>query len=101
MPIATRKRPLRDRVADYFRAHPNVWVRGRAFFGIGGECAWRTRISDCRTQLGMEIRSKTVSVFRKDATTGVPRCVRRISYYQFVPPPVLTVDRRGRQRLFE
>jgi hypothetical protein len=46
---------FRDRVAAYFRARPNVWIDGDAFRNVGGKYAYRTRISECRTTLQMEI----------------------------------------------
>lgn len=69
---------LRDRVADYFRAHPNVWVDGRVLMSIGGAYASRTRISDCRRQLGMTIDNRVRTVKRKDGSKYT------VSEYMFV-----------------
>ena len=47
--------PFRDRVANYFMAHPNQEVSNWTLMELGGSQAWRTRVSECRTQLGMAI----------------------------------------------
>jgi len=39
---------LIDRLAAFFRAHPRVWFDGRELAAIGGQYAWRTRISNLR-----------------------------------------------------
>lgn len=59
------------RVAAYFKAHPGQWVDGRVLATIGGAYAWRTRVSECRTQLGMVVKNRerkvdgyTVSEYR-------------------------------------
>lgn len=51
---------FRDRVAAYFKAQPHVWIDGDAFRTIGGKYAYRSRISDCRTELGMTIIMRNV-----------------------------------------
>ena len=48
----------RDRVAGVFKRSPGAWIDGRALGRIGGEYAWRTRVSECRTQLGMNIKNR-------------------------------------------
>jgi hypothetical protein len=68
----------RDRVADHFRAHPNTWFDGLTMATLGGAYAWRTRISDCRTQLGMHIENRE----RREGR-------RVISEYRFVQPVTL------------
>ncbi len=59
------------RVAAYFKAHSGQWVDGRVLATIGGAYAWRTRVSECRTQLGMVVLNRerkvdgyTVSEYR-------------------------------------
>lgn len=43
------KRPsLADRLADYFRQRPGVWVNAFELFEVAGSFAWRSRISDLR-----------------------------------------------------
>ncbi len=65
----------RDAVALYFKAHPNVWIDGIELSRFGGMYGWRSRCSDCRTQLGMTIENRQRKVGR-----------RTVSEYLFVPP---------------
>ena len=67
----------RDLVAAHFRAHPGVWIDGMAFASIGGCYAFRTRISDCRTQLNMAILNRQRKVGK-----------RVVSEYMFVAPAI-------------
>lgn len=48
----------RDAVARLFLAFPGQWLSDQEFYGPGGRDAWRTRISDCRSQLGMNIENR-------------------------------------------
>lgn len=73
----SRTRSFRDAVALYFRTRPNVWVDAVCLEFVGGRQAWRTRISNCRTKLGMTIENRLRKV--GDVT---------ISEYRFVPGPV-------------
>lgn len=70
-------RTFRDAVAAFFRARPNTWVDGMTLRDIGGCYAWRTRVSDCRKQLGMNIENRCRKVGR-----------RTVSEYRFIPAPV-------------
>lgn len=61
----------RDRVADYLKGNAGQWVDGLVLQQIGGAYAWRTRLSECRTQLGMVVENRqrkvgerTVSEYR-------------------------------------
>ncbi len=74
---------FRDQVADLFRAQPGQWIDSDRFFAPGGKNGWRTRISECRTQLGMEIlnRKRTGMKFNGERFT--------ISEYQYVPADVV------------
>jgi len=65
----------RDLVAHYFKAHRGLWIDGNQLAAIGGCYAWRSRVSDCRTQLGMAIENRQRKVGR-----------RTVSEYRFVPP---------------
>ena len=65
----------RDDVAAYFKARPNQPVDGLTLARIGGAYAWRSRVSDCRTQLGMAITNR----LRKDGR-------RTVSEYIFEGP---------------
>ena len=73
---------LRDRVAHYFRAHPGEWIDGRVFMQVGGAYASRSRIAECRTQLGMNIENQQRRFRRDDGSRYV------ISEYRYVPPVV-------------
>ena len=64
----------RDRVADVFRARPNEWIDARDLEGVGGRHAWRTRVSDCRFDYGMQIDNRV----RRDAGFT-------ISEYRYTP----------------
>lgn len=52
-------------VAALFRSRPNEWIPARELMKAGGECAWRTRVSDCRLHLHMPIRSRLLKQGRK------------------------------------
>jgi hypothetical protein len=49
---------LRDKVASFFKETPDKWIDGRVLSRIGGTYAWRTRVSECRLQLGMNIQNR-------------------------------------------
>jgi hypothetical protein len=51
-------RSLRDNLALYFQQHANVWIDGVTLEMIAGRYAWRSRVSDCRTELGMVIENR-------------------------------------------
>lgn len=68
-------RTFRDAVAAYFKANPEKWISAYALMQVGGALAFRTRCSECRTQLGMDIQNKV----ERDEN-GVAH-----SYYQYVP----------------
>lgn len=67
-----------ERIAEYFKRQPGVWIDARSLEPIGGRQAWRTRVSDCRTQLGMTIENRVRTVKRE----GVRY---RISEYLYHP----------------
>ena len=67
----------RDAVADIFRAQPNTWISAYTLMDVGGKLAFRTRVSDCRRQLGMTIENRV----ERDRY-GVAQ-----SYYKFVSDP--------------
>lgn len=66
----------RDRVACYLKARPCEWIDLIELMRVGGFYAARTRVSDCRTQLGMVIENR----LRKDGR-------RTVSEYRFVEGP--------------
>lgn len=64
----------RDRVADYLKGNAGVWVDGLVLQEIGGRYAWRSRISDARLELGMNIVNRQRKVGE-----------RTVSEYCFIP----------------
>lgn len=55
LPFLLEQKPSRrDRAAALFRRKEGEWISATELvqFGIGG---WRTRVSECRTMLGMDI----------------------------------------------
>jgi len=67
-----------ERTAEYFKAHPRVSISCYVLEKIGGRNGWRTRVSECRTRLGMRISAPTHT---RDKQTGV-----RTSFYRYDPP---------------
>ncbi len=51
-------------MAALFRAHPNEWLSALDIARMGGLLSSRTRISECRTKLGMDIENETRNVGR-------------------------------------
>lgn len=51
-------RTFRDAVADYLKGNQGQWVDGMVLQQIGGCYAWRTRLSECRTKLGMVVENR-------------------------------------------
>lgn len=75
-------------VADYFRGNPNTWIDGMVIAQVGGCYAYRTRISECRTVLGMTVENR----LRKVGD-------RTVSEYRYLPKsePVQASLLDGRQ----
>jgi hypothetical protein len=57
---APARETLTEQVADLLRRHPNVWIDCHLFADIAGIGGWRTRISNCRTELGMTIENRVI-----------------------------------------
>lgn len=65
---------LTERIAEYFKARPNVAISApelAAHFGYGG---WRSRVVDARREYGMDIRNEQI---RKNGKT--------YSFYRYLP----------------
>jgi hypothetical protein len=73
---------FRDKVAGVFRASPGAWIDGLTVASRGGAYAWRTRVSECRVQLGMVIENRVRAL--EDGT--------RASEYRYMPDE-FAVDR--------
>lgn len=67
------------RVAEYFKAHAGQWIDGRDLEVIGGRYAWRSRVSDCRTERDMKIDNRQRRSTSKDGTKYT------ISEYRYLP----------------
>lgn len=67
------RRRLRDRVAEEFRRHLNVWLDAHTLAKLGGSMAWHTRISGARIELQMRIENR---VTRKGGRTLSQYCYR-------------------------
>lgn len=70
---------FRDQVAAYFEARPGVWIDGRTLMQVGGAYASRTRISECRRDLGMQIDNRQRRIPQADGSRYI------ISEYRWVP----------------
>ena len=70
----------RDAVAAFFKAHPNVWIDGLELARYGGAYAWRTRVSECHRQLGMDIENEVIRM---------PGSQRKVSRYRYRPSSLL------------
>ncbi len=68
-------RTFRDAIAEYLKAHPGQWISAYALMQIGGALAFRTRVSEARRELAMDIVNKV----ERD-TNGVAS-----SYYMYRP----------------
>lgn len=71
---------FRDKVAAFLKQHEGRWIHAVEFEAVGGRQAWRTRIAECRTHLGMNIENKVERVTRSDGSKYTR------SSYRFVAP---------------
>jgi len=67
-----------QRVAAYFETNAGRWIDGRELETIGGRYAWRSRVSDCRTKLGLDIENRQRRVKTESGHTFV------VSEYRYV-----------------
>tara|TARA_R110000764_G_scaffold234851_1_gene328992 strand:+ start:1319 stop:1612 length:294 start_codon:yes stop_codon:yes gene_type:complete len=72
----------RDKVAGLFRASPGAWIDGLTVASRGGAYAWRTRVSDCRVQLGMVIENRVRALENGS----------KASEYRYMPADEFAVD---------
>ncbi len=78
----------RDRVAALFKAKPGQWIEWHELAAIGGALAWRTRVSDARRELSMQIDNK---VFKLPDGTKVS-CYRFTKRSEVVAPEISLPD---------
>ena len=71
---------LADRLADYFKARPNVWIDGMELARIAGSYAWRSRCSDIRRTFGMVIENRVRWVPGYNGES-----MRKVSEYRYAP----------------
>lgn len=57
-PELHRRKGNRDQVAAFFRLRVGQWIAASELESVGGRQAWRTRVSECRKQLGMHIENR-------------------------------------------
>jgi len=67
-----------QRVAEFFTERQGQWIDGKNLALVGGGYAWRTRVSNCRLELGMEIENRKRHVKREDGSTFI------VSEYRYV-----------------
>lgn len=80
-----RHRRLRE-LAEFFRAHTAEWIDARTLEGVAGRCAWRSRVSELRTKLGMTVENKQERLTVADGTFAV------LSSYRYLPHVPLGPD---------
>jgi hypothetical protein len=77
-PTLRRSRTLVERLAAFFRAHPDLWIDGRELALVAGAYAWRTRLSELRRPpFVMTIENRQRRIHRPDGSYVV-------SEYRFV-----------------
>ena len=75
---------FRDRLAAYLLQRPGIYIDGLELANVGGAYAFRTRISELRTQLGLDVRNRQRRVGK-----------RVISEYAYFP--CLAEEGRGKR----
>jgi hypothetical protein len=74
--------PMLERVAGLFLRKRGEWIDSTELAHVGGRCGWRTRCSECRTQLGMRIENRVRTVRAADGSTF------RVSEYSYRPEAI-------------
>lgn len=68
----SRQTPTRtEKVAGLFMRCRGEWIDSEVIAGIGGRCGWRTRVSECRTDLGMDIRNRQRRIAKTDGDSYI------------------------------
>lgn len=47
-----------QKLAVFFKTHPNEFINGLALAPVAGSYAWRSRVAELRTKLGMDIENR-------------------------------------------
>jgi hypothetical protein len=92
----TPRQSFNDRLEAFFREHANEWVNSDRIAEIAGKCAWRTRISNLRTERGLTIENRLQTKRRHAADCprlyawDIAPCTCEpvrytVSYYRYVP----------------
>ena len=77
---------LVDRLAEFFKQRPGVWIDGRELAKVAGAYAWRSRVSDCRRKLSMTIENRERWIREKQQTPfGVIAGDYIKSEYRYLP----------------
>jgi len=84
---------LRDVVAAHFKAHPGEWVSMQTLAKIAGTGGWRSRVSQCHTELGMVFEKRQYNKRLPDGT--VIRCSDRMYRPKSEPVQASLLGRQG------
>ncbi len=76
-----RRQSNRDAVANYFKERPGEWIDAADLMKLGSIYAWRTRVSNCRVELGMNIENKQ----ERDTIGGAVTIRSLYRYLPYVP----------------
>lgn len=60
--------PLYLNVANFLRARRRRWVDGRELARVGGFYGWRTKVSNCRTVLGLTVENRKRTIRKRDGS---------------------------------
>jgi hypothetical protein len=82
----SERQTFTDRVAQLFRDMPGQWIDARVIAQVGGSLASRTRISECRSRYGMDIRNRT----RREETPIGGYTVSEFCYFPQPQPRALS-----------
>lgn len=53
-----RRDTLLQRLATHFKSHSNEWIDGLDLQSVAGSYAWRSRLAELRTKLGLDVENK-------------------------------------------
>lgn len=84
---------LTDQLAIFFQLQPDTWVDGKALAQVAGGYAWRTRVSELRTEHGLTIENRQRTV---KPLTGKPY---KVSEYRYVSERIPMTHPLLQQRL--